>query len=365
MDKIVVSTREIAAVPRTIGEPVPLEPQLPPVISWWMKALFSLLVVVLPLLCLLAIILRVAFRNQPPRVKHAWTAFLSTLLIISGFLTSAAAVLTMSFVPLPPVVSSSLDELDQRAEFPHLPSDTPMTGSSIAATLKPQVAVITPARRVWFGNQEGPSGSLGAGILIKASASGYLFATAHHVVDGEDWRSGTNSRALVAMASGIWAGATVVARHKSLDVVLLWVPRESGHGDFIQPISSVVDGENIFVIGHPEGLKFTISNGMVSRTDQSAIMQISAPVSPGNSGGPVFDDRGDLLGIVVSKMDRQMVPNAENLNFAVRAGALLDESGWQFTNTAGRQQFTDFLNAHPLHEAAKVVPAPDQAKKAN
>ena len=106
---------------------------------------------------------------------------------------------------------------------------------AIAAALKPQVAVITPARRVWFSPQEGPSGSLGAGVLLKAGPSGYLFATAHHVVDGENWRSGTNSRALVAMASGVWAGATVVARHKYLDVVLLWVPRQSGHGDFIQP----------------------------------------------------------------------------------------------------------------------------------
>src|SRR5436305_9765781 len=130
MDKIVVSTQEIAAVPRTIGEPIPLEPRLAPVIPWWTKALFSVLVLTLPLLCLLAIILRVAFRNQPPRVKHAWTAFLSTLLIVSGFLTSAAAVLTYSYVPPAPVVSGSLDDLDQRTEFPRLPSDAPMTGAA-------------------------------------------------------------------------------------------------------------------------------------------------------------------------------------------------------------------------------------------
>ena len=51
-------------------------------------------------------------------------------------------------------------------------------------------------------------------------------------------------------------------------------------------------------------------------------IQMSAPVSPGNSGGPVFDDRGNLVAIVTSMVDKHGDPNAENLNFAVRADAL-------------------------------------------
>jgi S1-C subfamily serine protease len=352
MDKIVVSTQELAAIPRVVDDAVRLEPKLPPAIPWWARILFSLLVLVLPVLCLMTIILRISMRNQPPRIKHAWTAFLSTLLIISGFLTSAATVLSVSFVPLPAIVSRALDDLDERTDFPQLPMTTPMTGSVVSAKLKPQVAVITQARRLWFSKQESPSGSLGAGILLRANSSGYLFATAHHVVDGDGWQSNRSSRALVAMASGAWAGADVIAWHKNLDLVLLWISRESGHGEFVQPVNAAIEGENIFVIGHPEGLKFTISNGMVSRVDQSSLMQISAPVSPGNSGGPVFDDKGNLIGIVVSKLDRTIDPNAENLNFSVRANALLQDSGWEFTGPVGRQHFSEFLQIETQRQSS-------------
>jgi S1-C subfamily serine protease len=217
-----------------------------------------------------------------------------------------------------------------------------MSGSEISSSLKPLVAVITPARRLWFSHQESPSWSLGAGILLRANSDGYLFATAHHVVDGEDWRSGKNARALVAMASGVWAGADVVGRHKSLDLALLWVPRQSGHADFVQPVAAATEGQPIFVIGHPAGLRYTLSNGLVSRMEPArSILQISAPVSPGNSGGPVFDDKGNLVGIVIAKMDRSADPNAENLNFAVTAGALLQPSGWDFSGD-GRRRFTEY-----------------------
>jgi S1-C subfamily serine protease len=369
MDKIVVSPQELESVLRTPDPSGRIEPKLPPAISLWVKVAFCPLVLVLPLLCLVTIILRVSTRNQPARVNHAWTAFLSTLLTISGFLTSAAAVLAVSLVPLPSVVSSGLSDLDERTVFPHLPASTPMSGVTVAAELKPLVAVITPARRLWFNHQEAASGILGAGILLRANSTGYLFATARHVVDGLGWSREGDSRALVAMASGAWAGADVIARHTNLDLALLWVPRESGRSDFVQPIASITDGENIFVIGHPEGLKFTISSGMISRVDQTPLFQISAPVSPGNSGGPVFDGTGNLVGIVVSKMDRSIDPNAENLSFAVRAETLLADSGWDFAGN-GRQVMAEFtstsrrgLSAGPSEKAS--IGALDNKTNAN
>jgi S1-C subfamily serine protease len=84
------------------------------------------------------------------------------------------------------------------------------------------------------------------------------------------------------------------------------------------------------VIGHPEGLKYTLSTGIISRMDNSTL-QISAPVSPGNSGGPVYDQQGNLLGVVSSTLDKSYQPNAENLNFAVSAQALLKDSDWEFS----------------------------------
>jgi S1-C subfamily serine protease len=164
------------------------------------------------------------------------------------------------------------------------------------------------------------------------------------VVDGFNWSlGGKNEHALVAMATGTWAAAEVVARHKDLDLLLLWVRRESGNSQFAQPVASqkdVNDGESIFVIGHPEGLRFTLSTGIVSRIEPS-MLQMSAPVSPGNSGGPVFDDHGNLVAIVTSMVDKHNDPNAENLNFAVRANALLEDSGWEFPNGT-RKRLEDF-----------------------
>lgn len=360
MDKIVISSAEVAQTEAPPELPARLEPKLAPAVPQWTKWALTPLVLVLPLLCLVAIVLRVAMRTLPPRTRHEWTSLLATLLIVSGMLTSIATVLVFSFAPLPSVVGAGLSELDEKAEFPSLPAAGPMSAKDVSEKLKPLVAVISPARRSWFTHEEMPSASFGAGTLLQANAEGYLFITARHVLDGPAWNAAREgSRALITMASGAWATADVVARHRSLDLLLLWVPRESGAAMFVQPVAKAappIEGENVFVIGHPEGLRFTLSTGIVSRMHGSTI-QISAPVSPGNSGGPVFDDRGNLVGIVTSMVDKQGDPNAENLNFAVRADALLEDSGWEFA-TLGRKRLTDYLARDVVH--GKTLPAGGQ-----
>jgi len=98
-----------------------------------------------------------------------------------------------------------------------------------------------------------------------------------------------------------------------------------------------------------------LSTGIVSRMDGTTV-QISAPVSPGNSGGPVFDDRGDLVGIVTSMVDKHGDPNAENLNFAVRADALLEDSGWDFVSI-GHRRLSDYLSQVAADEKTPAVRA--------
>ena len=245
-----------------------------------------------------------------------------------------------------------LSELDERTDFPRLPATLPMSAKDVSQSLKPLVAVISPSHRSWLTNRELSTASFGAGTLLQASDEGYLFLTARHVVDGPAFKvAKASTRGLIAMASGTWATGEVVARHRNLDLLLLWIPRESGHGEFAQPIAhppSTTEGENVFVIGHPEGLRFTLSTGIISRLDGN-IIQISAPVSPGNSGGPVFDDKGNLVGIVTSMVDKNGDPNAENLNFSVRAEALRQVSDWNFAK-AGRKYLTDYLSSNSIRE---------------
>jgi S1-C subfamily serine protease len=346
MEKIVIGAREVSEVaPTQPDQPNRLEPKLPPPIPLWARISMCLLVLFLPLLCLVTIVLRAAMRGLPPRTRIAWLSFLSTLLVISGILTSVAAVLSVAFVPLPAMVSSSLGELDSRTTFPTLPVDQPLTARRVSEELKPLVVVITPARRSWSSRNELPSNGFGAGVLLEAGPKGYLLMSARHVLE-ESRLVRDGGRVLVATAAGVWAGADVIARHKSLDLCLLWLPRESGAGEFVQPVEArkeINEGEDIFVIGHPQGLRYTLSTGIISRTDAD-VLQMSAPVSPGNSGGPVYDDRGNLVGIVTSMVDRNTSPNAENLNFALRADAVLDANGWNFSGS-GRERLSDFLSA--------------------
>lgn len=344
MDKIVISSAEVARTEVAAETPMRLDSKLPPAVPPWAKWALSPLVLVLPLLCLVAIVLRAAMRTLPPRNRHAWTALLATLLIVSGLLTSAATVIFFSIAPLPPLTEAGLSVLDEKDAFPTLPSSASMSAREVSEKLKPLVAVISPAQRSWLTHQLMASTGFGAGTLLQANAEGYLFVTARHVIDGPAWRVSHASRALIAMASGAWGTADVVARHRTLDLLLLWVPRESGSGKFSQPLAKsgpAIEGESVFVIGHPEGLRFTLSTGIVSRL-QGSVVQISAPVSPGNSGGPVFDEHGALVAVVTSMIDRNGDPNAENLNFAVRADALTEDSGWEFEGV-GHRRLSDYL----------------------
>jgi serine protease Do len=77
-------------------------------------------------------------------------------------------------------------------------------------------------------------------------------------------------------------------------------------------------GEAVFTIGSPAGLTNTLGQGLLSglrrSEDDVEYVQITAPVSPGSSGGGVFDDRGNLIGITTFT-----IRDAQNLNFAIAA----------------------------------------------
>src|SRR5258708_7537238 len=182
MEKIVISAAEVAeTVPLTEG-PARLEPHLPSPVSWWAKLTMWPLALVLPLLCVIAIILRFAMREIPPRARHAWTGFLATLLPASALLTCAAAILFLSLVPPPSFVSRNLAELDEKTNFPRLPASIAMSAKDVSSELKPLVAVIAPEHRSWFHDRDIASGSFGAGALLQATSAGCLFVTARHVM---------------------------------------------------------------------------------------------------------------------------------------------------------------------------------------
>src|SRR5690606_5438161 len=80
-------------------------------------------------------------------------------------------------------------------------------------------------------------------------------------------------------------------------------------------------GSQIFAIGNPQGLERTISEGIISgrRTVRGGeVLQITAPISPGSSGGPVVDASGAVVGVTVAYLE-----GGQNLNFAIPTERLL------------------------------------------
>jgi S1-C subfamily serine protease len=85
----------------------------------------------------------------------------------------------------------------------------------------------------------------------------------------------------------------------------------------VRPYAEVKVGERAFSIGAPQGLEQTIAEGIVSAKrviDGERLLQTSAPISRGSSGGGLFDAQGQLMGVTT-----WMRKDAQNLNFAIAA----------------------------------------------
>ena len=111
------------------------------------------------------------------------------------------------------------------------------------------------------------------------------------------------------------------------DLALLGVDMPVERGRFSELATSLPDeGEQIFVIGNPLKLEGSVSDGIVSAVREvpslGRIIQITAPISHGNSGSPVFNLHGQVLGVVTIK-----VTNGQNINLAIAAARIAQLKG--------------------------------------
>lgn len=123
--------------------------------------------------------------------------------------------------------------------------------------------------------------------------------------------------------------AEMVASDKTNDIAILRItdPNFKGFGTIPYAVQQrMADvGEDVFVLGYPLtqalGNEIKLTNGIISsRTGfqgDISTYQMSAPVQPGNSGGPMFDSKGNVIGIVVAG-----VPGAENVGYAIKTSYL-------------------------------------------
>lgn len=168
----------------------------------------------------------------------------------------------------------------------------------------------------------------GTGFVV--SANGHI-VTNHHVIDGcSDLKGNLTGEAVMVLR--------VVSSDANNDLALLQAPSTATFKEFSRIRDrSIRSGDSVVAIGFPfHGLltsDFTVTTGIVSSLsgmrNDSRFLQISAPVQPGNSGGPLFDTTGQIVGVVTGKLDGLRVAVAtgsipENINFAIKTGALRD-----------------------------------------
>ncbi len=114
--------------------------------------------------------------------------------------------------------------------------------------------------------------------------------------------------------------AKVSSYSKSLDLAILSVEK-AGKPLTIRDKSNIDIGEKVIAIGNPRGLEGSVSEGIISAIRGEGDLkyfQITTPISPGSSGGPLFDENGNVIGVTTATLK-----NSQNLNFAMPAKLLL------------------------------------------
>jgi len=119
-------------------------------------------------------------------------------------------------------------------------------------------------------------------------------------------------------------------------------------------------GEKVIAIGSPQGLENTVSDGILSAIreyDSVRYLQITAPISPGSSGGPVLNASGHMVGVATFQFER-----GQNLNFAVAAEHLRPLLGQHFQISLVEFQSIVKQAQHTKHSTgtAEAVDAPSQ-----
>ncbi len=210
---------------------------------------------------------------------------------------------------------------------PQTAASAPASGlAAVVAAARKSVVTVDVQGVAGFGRggfQVQTSGS-GSGVIV--STDGYIL-TAQHVVEGATSVS-------VTLEDGSTHNATVVATSSTADVALIKISATGLTAAPLAPQSAVAVGDAVLVLGNPLGqYADSVSMGIISGTDRSiqvadmatqtevtrsGLIQTDAAVNEGNSGGPLMDTQGRVLGLVTA-----IATNASGLGFATPVTAAL------------------------------------------
>ena len=218
------------------------------------------------------------------------------------------------------VVIQQVERTDSSAASGTAVSSSGMTTSQVSEMVSPSVVVITTEQVVysqwsWYGQSQVESGA-GSGVII--SSDGYILTCAH-VVSGA-------SQITVTIGDTDYT-ATVVGEDDTSDVAVLKIDATGLTPATVGDSDSLSVGDSVLAVGNPLGeLGGTVTSGIVSALNRSvtiqgtsstntmSLIQMDASVSPGNSGGGLFNMNGELIGLVNAKSSSS---DAEGLGFAI------------------------------------------------
>jgi len=174
--------------------------------------------------------------------------------------------------------------------------------------------------------------------LVSVSGSGFVVSRNAYIV--------TNNRVVADCVGDIHGNLVgqapvklrVVSADEENDLALLQGTKKFKEKDIATIRASAVNsGDQVVAIGYPlHGLltsDLTVTTGIISSLaglhNDTRFLQISVPVQPGNSGGPLHDNSGNIVGVVSAKLDALRMVKAtgdipQNINFAIKTGALRD-----------------------------------------
>lgn len=187
-------------------------------------------------------------------------------------------------------------------------------------------------------------------VIISGNALGSGFAlgenciiTNAHVI--EDIRD-----IIVLSYGGEGYEAFVLGINESEDIAVLAVEDESFPYLPAADLSAMKTGDDIYAIGAPKGMTYTLTKGSISakerRIQNRSYIQIDAPINEGNSGGPLLNDRGEVLGMNTLKMS-----DSEGIGLAIpieRICTYVESLGMELTGSGNVQSRVDAAEGVPV-----------------
>ncbi|HMQ34466.1 MAG TPA: trypsin-like peptidase domain-containing protein [Chloroflexaceae bacterium] len=251
---------------------------------------------------------RERLRSLRARIAQARAFSLGVLAALAALLLYNAA------FPAPrPLTAGQVGEVVAEAMASATPA--PARSTLIYEAIRPSLVLVEAA-----GAEGGAESGLGSGVV--ASDAGVIL-TSLHVIAG-------SSAITVTFADGTRSPARVLAEEPAADIAVLQalappqplVPATLGNPGAVRV------GDEAYVVGHPLGLYASMSAGVVSGLDRSfrppnsgqtltGLIQVDAAVNPGNSGGPLLNRDGHVIGIVAGLVNPTRQEVFIGLGFAV------------------------------------------------